>query len=44
MIIFVLQGGRTPLTIGIEKGHLDIVKILIEGGTNVNQSDKVGIQ
>ena len=26
-----------------EKGHLDVVKTLIEAGANVNQGDKVGI-
>ena len=25
------------------KGHLDVVKILIEAGTNVNHTNKVGI-
>ena len=26
-----------------EKGHLDIVKTLIEAGTNVNCTNKVGV-
>ena len=43
MMIFVLQDGWSPLTIAFEKGHLDIVKTLIEAGVNVNQTDKVGI-
>ena len=29
--------------IAIDKGHLDVVKTLIEAGANVNQSDKVGV-
>ena len=29
--------------IALEIGHLDLVRILIEAGANVNQSDKVGV-
>ena len=31
--------GRTELIIAFENRHLDLVKILIEAGANVNQSD-----
>ena len=30
--------------IASDKGHLDIVKTLIEAGANVNHTDKVGLQ
>ena len=43
MMIFVLQGGLSPLTIAFENGHLDIVKALIEAGANVHETDMVGI-
>ena len=41
MMGFVLQNGATPLVIASHKGHLEIVKSLIEAGTNVNHSAKV---
>ena len=43
MIIFVLQGGCSPLMGASDAGHLDVVKTLIEAGANVNQTSKVGI-
>ena len=41
MMTFVLQNGWSPLHLASEKGHLDIVKTLIEAGANVNQANKV---
>ena len=41
MMGFVLQNGVTPLVIASENGHLEIVKSLIEAGTNVNHTAKV---
>ena len=38
---FVLQDGRSPLRTASLKGHLDVVKTLIEAGANVNQANKV---
>lgn len=38
---FILQDGRSPLMIASKKGHLDVVKTLIEAGANVNQTYKV---
>ena len=38
---FVLQDGLSPLYMASQKGHLDIVKTLIEAGANINQSVKV---
>ena len=29
--------------IAIDKGHVDVVKTLIEAGVNVNQTDKVSV-
>ena len=37
----VLQDDCSPLLIASSKGHLDIVKTLIEAGANVNQANKV---
>ena len=42
-MIFVIQNGWSPLMRACSEGHLDEVKTLIEAGTNVNQTDKVGI-
>ena len=36
MIGFVLQDGWTPLGAASQNGHIEIVKILIEAGANVN--------
>ena len=41
MMTFVLQDGWSPLHAASSKGHLDIVKTLIEAGANVNQTEKV---
>ena len=43
IMIFVSQSGKSPLMIALDKGHLDIVKTLIEAGANVNQRDKVSV-
>ena len=39
---FVLQDGWSPLLIASFKGHLEVVKSLIEAGANINQANKVG--
>ena len=41
MMGFVLQDGWTPLVFASQEGHLEIVKSLIEAGTNVNHIAKV---
>ena len=38
---FVLQDGLSPLHMASQKGHLDVVKTLIEAGANINQANKV---
>ena len=38
---FVLQDGWSPLYMACQKGHLDVVKTLIEAGVNIHQADKV---
>ena len=38
---FVLQDGRSPLYVASWKGHLDVVKTLIEAGANINQAQRV---
>ena len=41
MQTFVLQDGRSPLYASSSRGHLEIVKTLIEAGANINQVNKV---
>ena len=41
MMGFVLQDGWIPLDVASRKGHLEIVKRLIEAGANVNHTSKV---
>ena len=41
MMIFVLQNDSSALMVASNKGHIDIVKTLIEAGANVNQTNKV---
>ena len=38
MMGFELQDGSSPLSIASQKGHLDVVKTLIENGANINQA------
>ncbi|KAI1472363.1 ankyrin repeat-containing domain protein [Daldinia caldariorum] len=33
------DGGKTPLHAAVEKGHLDIVKMLVEAGADINAED-----
>ena len=42
-MIFVLQNGRSLLWIALDEGHLGLVKILIQAGLDVNQTNKVNI-
>ena len=39
----VLQDGWSPLMVASNKGHLVVVKTLIEAGADVNQINEVGI-
>ena len=41
MMTFVLQDGWSPLIAASLKGHLDVVKTLLEAGANINQAMKV---
>ena len=41
MMGFVLQDDASPLIVASQKGHLEIVKSLIEAGANVNHTAKV---
>ena len=41
MMTFVLQDGCSPLYVASLKGHLDVVKTLLEAGANINQANKV---
>ena len=44
MIGFVLQKGACSLGVASQKGHLNVVKALLEAGANINQADKVSIR
>ena len=44
MQTFVLQDGWTPLYTSCLKGHLDIVKTLIEAEANIDLANKVSTQ
>ena len=35
------QEGRSALSLALDRGHVDVMKILIEGGADVNTQDKV---
>ncbi len=37
-----LQDGRTPLHLAAEKGHPEIIKLLIDKGAKVDIKDNVG--
>jgi ankyrin repeat protein len=39
---YVLQGGGIALTNASMNGHLDIVKLLLEAGCDVDAKNKVG--
>ena len=41
-MIFVFQDGISPLYAASMEGYLDVVKILIEAGADVNKANKVG--
>lgn len=44
MVTFLLQKNWAPLLIASCNGHLQVVKSLIEAGSNVNQANKVSTQ
>ena len=35
------QEGRSALSLALERGDVDVMKVLIEGGADVNTQDKV---
>ena len=41
MILFLLQNGASPLMVASEMGHVEVVKSLIQGGANINHTNKV---
>ena len=41
-VAFYLQDGRTPLRAASAAGHIDCVKLLLDGGTQANHHDEVG--
>jgi ankyrin repeat protein len=43
MIAFVFQDGWSPLMAASWKGHVEVVKSLIDAGANISHSNKVGM-
>ena len=41
-ILFLLQEGRTALSLASYKGHSDTVRILVQRGANTDVQDEVG--
>ena len=41
-LVLIIQNGRCPLWIALDMGDLDLLKTLIQGGVDVNHSNKVG--
>jgi hypothetical protein len=41
LLLLLLQDGRTPLHLAAEKGHLDVVELLLGAGAAANATDKV---
>ena len=40
--LFHVQGSQnTPLTISSDRGHSEVVRVLLEGGANINHQTKV---
>ena len=44
MMTFLLQNDCSPLYLASYKGHINVVKTLVEAGANVNQATMVYIQ
>ena len=42
MITLGWQDGWSPLIVASRKGHVEVVRSLIEAGVNINHTDKVG--
>ena len=40
-LVYSLQYGRRPLHVAIEKGHTDVIDILVKHGANVDTKDRV---
>lgn len=40
-LMYCAQDGRTPLYSAVDRGHAEVVKLLIEAGANINQVNKV---
>ncbi len=40
-LVFLMQNGQTPLTGALVVGDLEVVRLLVEMGADVNRADKV---
>ena len=43
VVLCTLQDGASPLLVAAEKGHIDVCRLLIEQGANINSQNKVCI-
>ena len=43
VVLFSLQNGASPLYMAAQEGHLDVCRLLIEQGANINSQRKVCI-
>ena len=43
VVLSTLQDGFSPLHMAAQEGHLDVCRLLIEQGANINSQDKVCI-
>ena len=40
-LFYSLQNGSSPLHVAVEKGHTDVIDILVKHGANVDTKDRV---
>ncbi len=41
-LVFLMQGGSTPLAVALQMGHLDVIRLLVEMGADPAEFNKAG--